>query len=195
MKIIYLVSSLLIPLAAFAESNPNQVTKAVPAWAFLWQIAEIKAPTGCGFTTPGMDGSNYDPSKPFTVMLTDAKGNSDTVLVQASDIFTVVMDMVTQVATTSLSVAGKEIVTVSNPSNAPNANTLAVAKVGKVVCGVNEVQQQIDDQCFVAYSQGAGQCNSDTKNDDKAFDACLASVKETLNACCAKGGSPLCTDM
>lgn len=139
MKIAFVIPSLLLSLVASADTGPARIVKTVPAWAFLWQLAEIKAPKGCAFSTPGMDGSNYDPSKPFTIVLTDARGNSDSVVVQSSDNFNVVVDMATQVVTTSLDVAGKELVTISNPSNGPNANTFATAKVGEVVCGVSKL--------------------------------------------------------
>jgi hypothetical protein len=195
MKMVTILSALLISNFAFADAQPDQVIKTAPAWGFLMQIAMIKAPIGCTFTTPGMDGTNYDPSKPFTIMLTDSKGNSDSMLVQSTDVFKVVIDMATQVITTSLDVAGKEIVTVGNPPNTPNANTMAVARVGKVTCGLSESQTATDGTCFVNYSHQAGRCNTQAGTDSHAFDTCLASAKDDLKTCCAGGGSPLCTDI
>lgn len=45
-------------------------------------------------------------------------------------------------------------------------------------------QKNVNDQCFVSYSQAAGKCNSGAGADDVKFDACLKPVKAELVKCC-----------
>jgi hypothetical protein len=57
-----------------------------------------------------------------------------------------------------------------------------------------EAQKQVDDQCFVAYSQAAGRCNDSSGDDDAKFTACLTPLKAELVSCCKNGGSPSCAE-
>lgn len=58
----------------------------------------------------------------------------------------------------------------------------------------NAGDKQVDDQCFVAYSQAAGRCNTEHEDDEKAFDRCVAREKAGLVRCCKKGGTKKCAD-
>jgi hypothetical protein len=54
------------------------------------------------------------------------------------------------------------------------------------------IRGDVDDACRAAYSEAAGRCNANARDDDAALTECLEPVKRQLLACCDDGGSAQC---